>query len=307
MATMAEREGWIWLDGDFLPWQEAKVHVLTHTLHYGMGIFEGLRAYDTPKGTAIFRLHDHTDRFFRSAKIINLSLPFSKDVLNQAQCDIIKKNNLKSGYIRPLCFLGAEGLGLHTSKLKAHIMIAAWDWGAYLGKENLEKGIKVGISSFTRHHVNITMTKAKITGNYVNSMLAINEAKATGFDEALLLDVEGYVAEGSGENFFMVRNGVLHTPRLTSCLEGITRDTILTLAMELGISVKESSITRDEVYTAEECFFTGTAVEVTPIREVDGRSIGAGKRGPITEQLQSRYFDIVQGKEKTNAKWLTFI
>ncbi len=305
MPNMAEREGWIWLDGTFVPWADAKVHVLTHTLHYGLGIFEGLRAYATPEGSAIFRLQDHTNRFFQSAKITNLKLPFSKDILNQAQCDIVKKNNLKSCYIRPLCFLGAEGLGLHTHELKTHVMIAAWDWGAYLGKENVEKGIRVHISSFTRHHVNSMMTKAKVSGNYVNSLLAINEAQSCGFDEALLLDVDGCVAEGSGENFFMVRKGILTTPNLTSCLEGITRDTIMILAKECGIKVEERSITRDEVYSAEECFFTGTAVEVTPIREVDGRLIGEGKRGPITQKLQSLYFDIVAGKESAYAKWLT--
>lgn len=307
MSSLSEKEGWIWLDGEFVPWQDAKVHVLTHTLHYGLAIFEGLRAYKTAKGTAIFRLQDHTNRLFRSAKIMQLTIPFSKEILNKVQCEVIQKNNLASGYIRPLCFLGAEGLGLHTSLLKTHVMVAAWNWGAYLGNENLEKGIRVRISSFTRHHVNAMMTKAKVSGNYVNSMLAINEANACGYDEALLLDSEGYVAEGSGENFFMVKDGMLITPHLTSCLEGLTRDTIIALAKEMGIQVKEKAITRDEVYVADECFFTGTAVEVTPIREVDDRPIGNGSRGPLTQKLQQRYFEVVSGKDPLYRHWLTDI
>lgn len=305
--TMAQRDGFIWLDGQLVPWKDANIHVLTHSLHYGMGIFEGLRAYPTTEGPAIFRLQDHTDRFFRSAHIMNMPMPFDKKTLNDAQCEVIAKNNLTAGYIRPICFYGSEGMGLRADNLKSHVAIAAWEWGAYLGKEGLEKGIKVRTSSYTRHHVNIMMCKAKATGNYVNSMLALSEALQSGCDEALLLDPEGYVAEGSGENFFLVRNGVLYTPQLTSCLEGVTRATIITFAQEIGIKVEERSITRDEVYVADECFFTGTAAEVTPIREVDGRKIGEGKRGPLTEKLQALYFDQVYGRKVSHPEWLTFV
>ncbi|MCS5710131.1 branched-chain amino acid transaminase [Candidatus Berkiella aquae] len=304
---MTQKDGFIWFDGQWVPWQDANVHVLTHSLHYGMGIFEGLRAYPTPNGPAIFRLQEHTDRFFRSAHIMNMTMPFDKETLNQAQCDVITKNNLSSGYIRPICFYGSEGMGLRADNLKAHVAIAAWEWGAYLGKEALEKGIKVRTSSYTRHHVNIMMCKAKATGNYVNSMLALSEALASGCDEALLLDPEGYVAEGSGENFFLVRNGALYTPQLTSCLEGITRSSIITFAQDLGIKVEERSITRDEVYVADECFFTGTAAEITPIREVDGRKIGNGLRGPLTEKLQTLYFEQVYGTKVSHPEWLTYV
>lgn len=307
MTTMSDRDGWIWMDGKWLPWREANVHVLTHSLHYGMGIFEGLRAYHTEQGTAIFRLKEHTDRFFRSAHILNMPITFDKDTLMQAQRDVIAKNQFKAAYIRPLCFYGSEGMGLRADNLKTHIAIAAWEWGTYLGKNSLTQGIRVRTSSYTRHHVNIMMTKAKVTGNYVNSMLALTEALATGFDEALLLDPEGFIAEGSGENIFLVRDGVLHTPELTSCLEGITRDTIIVFAKELGIPVRERTITRDEVYVADECFFTGTAAEITPIREVDGRVIGEGKRGPITEKLQTLFFDTVNGRIPSHLGWLTFI
>lgn len=306
MAT-ENKEGFIWLDGHWQPWKDAKTHVLTHSLHYGLGIFEGLRAYATPQGTAIFRLKDHTDRLFRSAHILKMSLPFDKETLNEAQKEIILKNNLKAAYIRPICFYGAEGMGLRASNLKTHVAIAAWEWGAYLGKDGLEKGIKVRTSSYTRHHVNVMMCKAKATGNYLNSILALHEALECGADEALLLDPEGYVAEGSGENFFMVRNGILSTPQLTSCLEGITRDTIITFARDLGLKVVERSITRDEVYVADECFFTGTAAEVTPIREVDGRIIGNGGRGHVTETLQTMYFDSVHGRKVAHPEWLTYL
>ncbi|MGE3318940.1 MAG: branched-chain amino acid transaminase [Candidatus Berkiella sp.] len=305
--TMSQKDGFIWFDGQLLPWKEANIHVLTHSLHYGMGIFEGLRAYPTDKGPAIFRLQEHTDRFFRSAHIMNMPMPFDKKTLNDAQCEVIAKNNLSAGYIRPICFYGSEGMGLRADNLKSHVAIAAWEWGAYLGKEGLEKGIKVRTSSYTRHHVNIMMCKAKATGNYVNSMLALSEALASGCDEALLLDPEGYVAEGSGENFFLVRNEVLYTPQLTSCLEGVTRATIITFAQEMGLKVEERSITRDEVYVADECFFTGTAAEVTPIREVDGRKIGNGARGPLTEQLQNKYFDQVYGRKVSHPEWLTYV
>ncbi len=307
MAMMSDRDGFIWMDGQWLKWRDANIHVLTHSLHYGMGIYEGLRAYPTAKGPAIFRLQDHTDRFFRSAHILRMPMPFDKETLNEAHKEVITRNNLKAGYIRPICFYGSEGMGLRADNLKAHVAIAAWEWGAYMGEENLTRGIKVRTSSYTRHHVNIIMTKAKATGNYVNSMLALQEALSSGADEALLLDPEGYVAEGSGENFFLIRKGVLHTPQLTSCLEGITRDTIITLATDLGMKVMERSITRDEVYVADECFFTGTAAEVTPIREVDGRVIGNGGRGPLTEKLQSLYFDHVYGRTEKHPEWLTYI
>ncbi len=304
--TMADRDGVIWLDGELVPWREAKTHVLTHTLHYGMGVFEGERAYKTDKGTAIFRLKEHTDRLFRSAHILKMSIGYDKDTINEATKTVVRDNNLVSGYIRPMCFYGAEGMGLRADGLKVHTMIAAWEWGSYMGEENMAKGIRVRTSSYTRHHVNITMCKAKANGNYINSMLALQEALACGCDEALLLDAEGYVAEGSGENIFILRNGVLYTPDLTSALEGITRDTIFTLASDIGLPpIIEKRITRDEVYIADEAFFTGSAAEVTPIRELDGRSIGNGGRGPITEQLQTLYFDHVHGRKETHREWLT--
>lgn len=304
---MDDRDGVIWLDGEFVPWREAKTHVLTHTLHYGMGVFEGVRAYKTDNGTAIFRLGDHTNRLFTSAHILNMPLPFDKETINKACLDSVKNNNLETAYIRPMCFYGSEGMGLRADNLEVHVMIAAWSWGSYLGNEGLEKGIRIKTSSFTRHHVNITMCKAKANGNYMNSMLALQEALAAGYDEALLLDIEGYVAEGSGENIFIVRNGIMYTPDLTSALEGITRETIMQFAQENTIVVKEKRITRDEVYIADEAFFTGTAAEVTPIRELDGRKIGDGKRGPITEKLQKLYFDCVEGKLDKYQDWLSYV
>jgi len=306
--SMAVRDGFIWLDGELVPWQHAKVHVLTHTLHYGMGVFEGVRAYETAKGPAIFRLQDHTDRFFNSAHILNMKLPFSKEQINEAHLSSIRENNLPHAYLRPMAFYGSEGMGLRAHNLKVHVMVAAWEWPSYMSPEALELGIKVRTSSYTRHHVNITMCKAKANGNYMNSMLALNEALSGGADEALLLDNEGYVAEGSGENVFLVRDGVLYTPELTSCLDGITRKTIIQLAEERGYPVREKRITRDELYIADEAFFTGTAAEVMPIRELDGRIIGEGKRGPITEQLQAVYFDLVRGKLDDNyGDWLTYV
>jgi len=305
--SMADRDGVIWYDGEMCPWRDATTHVLTHTLHYGMGVFEGVRAYDAEQGTAIFRLQDHTDRLFRSAHILQMSMPFDKDTINQAQLDVVQENGLSSAYLRPMCFYGAEGMGLRADNLKVHVIVAAWEWGAYLGKENLEKGIRIRTSSYTRHHVNITMCKAKANGNYMNSMLALQEALTCGYDEAMLLDNEGYVAEGSGENIFIVRNGVLYTPDLTSALEGITRETIMTLAQEQGLEIREKRITRDEVYIADEAFFTGTAAEVTPIREVDNRTIGNGGRGPITEQLQTLYFDQVHGRREDHPEWLSLV
>ncbi len=305
--AMDDRDGLIWMDGEWLPWREAKVHVLTHTLHYGMGVFEGVRAYATEHGPAIFRLDDHTRRLFNSAKIVGMSIPFSYEDIRRAQLDMVRENKLASAYIRPMCFYGSESMGLHADHLKVHCIVAAWEWGSYLGKENMERGIRVKVSSFSRHHVNVNMCRAKSNGSYMNSLLAVQDATACGYDEALLLDTEGYVAEGSGENIFIVHDGVLYTPDLTSALDGITRRTIFALAEELGISVREKRITRDEVYIADEAFFTGTAAEVTPIREVDGRPIGEGGRGPITEQLQSRYFDLVHGRLDTHQQWLTHV
>ena len=305
--SMADRDGVIWYDGELVPWRNATTHVLTHTLHYGMGVFEGVRAYNTPQGTAIFRLQAHNDRLFDSAHIMGMKIPFSKDEINEATRAAVRENNLESAYIRPMVFYGSEAMGLRASGLKTQVIVAAWSWGAYMGDEALQVGIKVRTSSFTRHHVNISMTRAKANGNYINSMLALQEAISGGADEAMLLDTEGYVAEGSGENIFLVRNGVIYTPEVTSCLNGITRNTILTLAAEHGLEVVEKRITRDEVYIADEAFFTGTAAEVTPIREVDGRQIGAGRRGPITEKLQTAYFDMVTGKTDAHAEWRTLV
>ena len=305
--SMADRDGVIWFDGELVPWREAKVHVLTHTLHYGMGVFEGVRAYHAEQGTSIFRLQDHTDRLFRSAHILGMPMPYSKEELNKAQLDVVAQNKLDSAYLRPMCFYGSEGMGLRADNLKVHTIVAAWEWGAYLGKEGMEKGIRIRTSSYTRHHVNITMCKAKANGNYMNSMMALQEALRDGYDEALLLDVDGFVAEGSGENIFIVRNGIIYTPDLTSALEGITRDTIVTLAQEFGYEIREKRITRDEVYVADEAFFTGTAAEVTPIRELDGRKIGSGVRGPVTEKLQTKYFDLVHGRVAEHMDWLTLV
>jgi len=305
--SMSDRDGVIWFDGKMVPWREANVHVLTHTLHYGMGVFEGVRAYETDKGPAIFRLKEHTDRLFNSAKIMNMEIPFSKEEITQAQLAAIRDNKLDSAYLRPMCFYGSEGMGLRADNLKTHTIVAAWEWGSYLGEDNMNNGIRIKTSSFTRHHVNISMCKAKANGHYINSMLALQEAITDGYDEALLLDVEGFVAEGSGENIFIISDGVIYTPDLTSALNGITRNTIMALANDLGYEVIEKRITRDEVYIADEAFFSGTAAEVTPIRELDNRPIGAGTRGPITEKLQSLYFDIVQGKVEKYNNWLTYV
>lgn len=307
MSTMADRDGVIWLDGKMVPWREAKTHILTHTLHYGMGVFEGVRAYHAEKGTAIFRLQDHTDRLFRSAHILNMPMPFDRETLNQAQMAAVRENDLDSAYIRPMCFYGSEGMGLRADNLKVHCMVAAWEWGAYLGAENMEKGIRIRVSSFTRHHVNITMCRAKANGNYMNSMMALQEALHDGYDEALLLDAEGYVMEGSGENIFIVRDGVIYTPDLTSALDGITRKSVIELAEQRGYEVIEKRITRDEVYIADEAFFTGTAAEVTPIREVDNRPIGNGGRGAITSILQKDYFDLVHGRLAFHPGWLAYV
>lgn len=308
MPGMEDKKGVIWFDGKMVDWQDARIHVLTHSLHYGLGIFEGVRCYptDSSKGSAIFRLDDHTKRLFNSAHILGMNIPFSPEEISQAQLDTVRLNGLNSGYIRPLCFYGSEEMGLRAKNLKTHVIVASWEWPKYMSAEDQETGIKVRTSSYTRHHVNITMCKAKTTGNYVNSTLALEEAFAAGCNEALLLDNEGYVAEGSGENIFMVRDGELHTPALTSCLNGITRRTIMTLAQEFGIKYTERQITRDEIYVADEAFFSGTAAEIVPIRMLDGRTIGSGKRGPITEKLQKKYFEITMGKDPKFDHWLSY-
>ena len=295
------------MDGEMLPWRDAKVHVLTHTLHYGLGVFEGVRAYKTPTGTSIFRLNEHTNRLFESAHILGITIPFTKEELNEAQVQVFLQNDLEEGYLRPMVFLGSEAMGIRAKDLTVHVSIAAWPWPDYMDPDSREKGIKVRTSSYTRHHVNITMCKAKSNGNYTNSILALHEALDSGCDEALLLDNEGYVAEGSGENVFLIKDGVLHTPELTSCLAGITRSTVFTLAKELGLQILERRITRDEVYIADEAFFTGTAAEVLPIQSLDGRTIGGGSRGPITEKIQSAYFDQVRGNRSVNEEWHTLV
>jgi branched-chain amino acid aminotransferase len=305
--TMEDRDGLIWFNDEFIPWREAKTHVLTHTLHYGLGVFEGVRAYETKKGRAIFRLEDHTRRLFNSAHIVGMKLPFTPAQINQAHKDSISRNNLKSGYIRPMAFYGAEAMGISAKELSTNVIVAAWSWGAYMGQEALDSGIKVKTSSLSRHHVNSTMTKAKANGNYMNSILAHQEATNDGYDEALLLDTQGFIAEGTGENIFIVKNGELITPSLTSALEGITRDTVITIAKVLDVKVTEKSITRDEVYTADEAFFTGTAAEVTPIKELDGRLIGKGTKGSLTSKIQAIYFDTVKGDNPDYDHWLSYV
>jgi branched-chain amino acid aminotransferase len=305
--SMADRDGVIWSDGKIIPWRDATTHVLTHTLHYGMGVFEGVRAYETPRGPAIFRLQEHTRRLFNSAHIFMMKMPYDQATLMQAQLDMVRQNKLQSCYIRPIVFYGSEAMGISAKTLSVHVAIAAWPWGAYLGSDGLENGIRVKTSSFTRHHVNINMCRAKSVTTYANSILAHQEVAHDGYDEALLLDVDGYVAEGAGENIFIVKQGKLYTPDMTSCLEGITRASIIELAAEMGIPVIEKRITRDEVYCADEAFFTGTAAEVTPIRELDNRKIGSGTRGPITARLQAMFFDSVSGKTDGHANWLTHV
>ncbi|MHB1566076.1 MAG: branched-chain amino acid transaminase [Acidiferrobacter sp.] len=303
--SMADRDGVIWYDGKLVPWRDATTHVLTHTLHYGMGVFEGVRAYPAAGGAAIFRLDAHIDRLRRSAHIVGMNLPYDQATLAAAASAAVFENHLESAYIRPMAFYGPEGMGLRADHLKVHVIVAAWEWGAYLGEAALTQGIRIRTSSFSRHHASVALCKAKTNGNYINSMLALREAQQSGCDEALLLDTEGFVAEGSGENIFIVRDGVLLTPELTAALEGITRDTLITLAAELGVTVREKRITRDEIYIADEAFFCGTAAEVTPIRELDGRTIGRGHRGPLTEKLQTLYFEQVHGRRSTHAEWLT--
>ena len=307
MPPMHARDGKIWMNGELIDWRDASIHVLTHSLHYGMAVFEGVRAYETPKGPAIFRLPEHTRRLLNSAKIFLMQVPYDYDTLIEAQKEVIRVNNLDSGYIRPLIWIGSERLGISAKENTVHTAIAAWLWGAYLGEDGLAKGIRVKTSSFTRHHVNASMVRAKASGYYINSILSNQEALANGYHEALLLDTEGYVSEGAGENVFIIRNGIIYTPDLASCLDGITRDTIITLAKDNGIEVIEKRITRDEFYTCDEAFFTGTAAEVTPIRELDLRVIGSGTRGPITEKLQSLYFDVVGGKVPRYEHWLTYV
>lgn len=307
MQTMADRDGVIWFDGKMVDWRDAKIHVLTHTLHYGMGVFEGLRAYRTEQGAAIFRLQAHTDRLFASAAIMNMEMPFDKETLNKAQMAAVAENHLESAYVRPMCFYGSEGMGLRADNLKVHVMIAAWEWGAYLGQESLDNGIRIRKSSFMKNDSHPSMYLAKANGNYINSMLALDEALSKGYDEALLLDSKGNVAEGSGENIFMINDGVLYTPTLVASLNGITRNTIMTLAKETGHDVVETTIKIEQLYAADEVFFTGSAAEVTPIREIDDISIGNGSRGPITEKLQTMYFDLVHGRLDTHKDWLTLV
>lgn len=305
--TMDDRDGKIWVNGTLVEWRKATTHVLAHTLHYGMGVFEGVRAYETAEGPAIFRLQDHTDRLFNSAKITGMALPFSKDEINQAHIDVVKANSLTSGYFRPMAYYGSAKLGIAPKADDVQVIVAAWPWGAYLGEDGIKRGIRCKISSFTRHHPNITMIKAKANGNYMNSIMANTEAHQGGYDEAILLDAQGYVAEGSGENIFAVKDSVLYTPALDVALDGITRRTVITIAKEIGLDVVEKRITRDELYIADEVFFTGTAAEVTPIREIDNRQIGIGERGPITADIQQRFFDIVEGRNPQYRHLLTYV
>ncbi len=303
--SMADRDGLIWFDGKMGDWRDAKLHVLTHSLHYGMGVFEGVRAYKTDAGTQVFRLAEHTRRLFNSAKIFQMVLPYGFDEIVDAQKRVIRDNRLEAGYIRPIAWIGSEKLGVSPVGNTIHVAVAAWTWGAYLGEEGLARGIRVKTSSYSRHHVNVSLVRAKASGYYINSILANREVTAHGYDEALLLDTEGYVSEGAGENVFIVRAGRLYTPDLASCLDGITRDAVITLARDMGIEVIEKRITRDEMYCADEAFFTGTAAEVTPIRELDDRQIGEGHRGPLTERLQKKFFDVVGGRAEAYRHWLT--
>ena len=303
--SMADLDGVIWYDGKMVPWRDATTHVLTHSLHYGLAVFEGLRAYKTPDGPAIFRLKEHIDRMFSSAHIYMMKIPYERDVLIQASREVVRENKLESCYIRPIAFYGSEKMGVSPVGATVHVAVAAWPWGAYLGDDGLQKGIRVKTSSFARHHVNVTMCRAKYSGTYANSILANREAVDHGYDEALLLDVDGFVAEGAGENLFIVKDGKLYEPELTSALMGITRNTVITLAREAGLEIHAKRITRDDVYVADEAFFTGTAAELTPIRELDNRQIGTGQRGPITEKLQSMFFDVVNGRSPAHKAWLT--
>jgi branched-chain amino acid aminotransferase len=303
--SMADRDGVIWYDGKMVPWRDATTHVLTHSLHYGLSVFEGVRAYKTPEGPAIFRLREHTERLFNSAKIFMMEMPFAPEVVSEAQREVVRANKLDSCYLRPLAFYGSEKMGVSPKGAKVHIAIAAWPWGAYLGEEGLQKGIRVKTSSYQRHHINVSMVRSKTGGHYVNSILANMEAVNHGYDEALLLDTQGFVAEGAGENLFIVKDGQVFEPMMVSGLIGITRRTVIELAKDLGYIVTQMPMTRDDVYLADEAFFTGTAAEVTPIRELDGRTIGKGSRGPITEKIQSLFFDVVNGRTAKYKHWLT--
>ncbi len=307
--SMSDRDGKIWMDGRLVDWRDAKIHVLSHTLHYGCGAFEGVRAYKTASGaTAIYRLQEHTERLFNSAKILRMKIPFTPEQVMQAQRDVVRENKLESCYLRPLTWIGDQKLGVSPKGNTIHLMVAAWPWGAYLGEEGLQRGIRVKTSSYTRHHVNITMTQAKAVSNYTNSILANMEVTDEGYDEALLLDANGFVSEGAGENVFVVKNGTVYTPDLSAgALNGITRNTIFHICKDLGLPLVEKRITRDEVYISDEAFFTGTAAEVTPIRELDRLEIGSGRRGPMTEKIQSAFFDIVSGRNPAYQHWLTAV
>ncbi|MBF6618499.1 branched-chain amino acid transaminase [Pollutimonas thiosulfatoxidans] len=303
--SMSDRDGFIWYDGKLVPWRDATTHVLTHSLHYGLAVFEGLRAYNTSLGTAIFRLQDHTKRLFNSAHIYQMEIPFDQDAINAAHLQVVRENKLESCYIRPLVFYGSEKMGVSPKGAQVHVAIAAWPWGAYLGEEALQQGIRVKISSYARQHVNVTMPRAKVASTYANSIIANAEALDHGYDEAILLDTDGFVAEGSGENIFIVKDGVILEPEIASALTGITRSTLHALAADLGLQVVTKRLTRDDLYIADEAFFTGTAAEVTPIREVDRRIIGQGSRGPITQKLQQAFFDVVNGKNAKYHHWLS--
>jgi branched-chain amino acid aminotransferase len=307
IMSMADRDGFIWYDGKLVPWREATTHVLTHSLHYGLAVFEGVRAYNTVKGTAIFRLAEHTQRLINSGKIYMMDIPYSKQVLMDAQLEVVRANKLESCYLRPIAFYGSEKMGISTRDSRVHVAIAAWPWGAYLGEEGLEKGIRVKTSSFARHHVNVTMPRAKVASTYANSILANLEVTREGYDEALLLDTQGFVAEGAGENLFVIKDGKIYEPEIASALTGITRDSVIRVAAEFGLEVLSKRLTRDDIYIADEAFFTGTAAEVTPIRELDNRIIGEGRRGPITEKIQARFFDIVNGRASEYEHWLAFV
>jgi branched-chain amino acid aminotransferase len=305
--SMSDRDGWIWYDGKLVPWRDATTHVLTHSLHYGLAVFEGVRAYKAQAGTAIFRAREHTERLFNSARIFMMEIPFTPEQLIEAQREAVRANKLEQCYIRPIVFYGSEKMGVSPVGAKVHVAIAAWPWGAYLGEEALHSGIRVKTSSYARHHINVSMVRSKTAGHYVNSILANLEATRDGYDEALLLDTQGFVAEGAGENLFIVREGQVVEPELVSGLSGITRRTVIELARDLGFSVQARPMTRDDVYLADEAFFTGTAAEITPIREVDGRRIGTGRRGPVTERIQSAFFDAVNGRSPRYREWLTTV
>lgn len=305
--SMADRDGVIWYDGKMVPWREATTHVLSHSLHYGLAVFEGVRAYRTERGTAIFRLREHTQRLLNSGKIYMMNIPYSIEQLMEAQLDVVRQNQLESCYLRPIAFYGSEKMGISTRGATVHVAIAAWPWGAYLGDDGLQNGIRVKTSSYARHHVNVTMPRAKVASTYANSILANLEVTREGYDEALLLDTQGFVAEGAGENLFVIKDGQIYEPEIASALTGITRDSVIRIAAEFGLTVSAKRLTRDDIYIADEAFFTGTAAEVTPIRELDQRTIGNGKRGPLTEKIQTRFFDIVNGRAPQYDTWLSFI